>query len=691
MTYNTKDIRNIVLIGHGYSGKTSLNEAILFTGHSTPVLGKVDSGKSVSDYTEQEIAKKMSIKLSLSYTEWNNTLINIIDTPGAADFVGEVVAANRASDCAVFVLNGEAGVEIETIKNWRRCDLPKLVFINKMNKENSDYEKCLASLKENFKDKNFVPLTIPIGSGKDFKGIVDLIDKEARYFEDEGKKIRKEKAPDNITGLDQHFTEMLETAVESDEELMNKYFDGQKISHDEIIKGLKLSILSGTIVPVICGDSMSNSGTAILLDSIVNYMPSPSDVGPIKAQDNSGKDIEIQPDSSKPASIFIFKTTIDQFAGKISYFRVRSGQIKNDIELFNTKKNQKQKCGKLYKVFGKNLKDVNSLNAGDIGAFVKLESVSTNDTLAESSFSVIIPPLDLPQPVYSQAIECPNKKDEEKLITLLQKISEEDPTFKIEFNKETKQNIISGMGETQIKLILSNIKEKNKIETHLFDQKVAYRETIRKKATAEYQHKKQSGGAGQYAKIAIDIYPIEEGKQYEFVNAIVGGAISKGFIPACEKGFHEAMEEGCLAGNKVVDVGIRLFDGKEHPVDSKEIAFKTAARQGFKEAMKQASPVLLEPIMELSVYADQKYVGDILSDLSSKRGRVTGQDSLGGGIELIKALVPQKELLRYSIDLKSITSGTGSFEIQFHNYQALTGKLADEVIANAQKAKEEQD
>ncbi len=691
MTYNTKDIRNIVLIGHGSCGKTSLNEAILFTGHSIPAMGRVDNGKSVSDYSEQEIAKKMSIKLTLSYTEWNNTLINVIDTPGAGDFVGEVVAAMRASDCAVFVLNGEAGVEIETIKNWRKCDLPKLVFINKMNKDNANFERCLTSLKENFKDKNFIPLTIPIGSGKEFKGIVDLIDKEARYFEDEGKTIRKEKAPADITGLNDYFTQMLETAVETDEALMTKYFDGQEISHDEIIKGLKMSILNGTIVPVICGDSISNSGTAMLLDSIVNYMPSPADVGAIEGQDSSGNQIKIEPDSNKPASIFIFKTAIDQFAGKISYFRIRSGQIKNDVELLNTNKNQKQKCGKLYKVFGKTLNDTSSLNSGDIGVFVKLDSVNTNNTLTDPSTPVIIPPLDLPQPVYSQAIECPNKKDEEKLIALLQKVSDEDPTFKIEFNKETKQNIISGMGETQIKLILDNIKEKNKIETRLFDKKIAYRETIKKKATAEYTHKKQSGGAGQYAKIAIDIYPIEEGKQYEFVNAIVGGAISKGFIPACEKGFHEAMEEGCLAGNKVVDVGIRLFDGKEHPVDSKEIAFKSAARQGFKEAMKQANPVLLEPVMELSVYADQKYVGDILSDLSSKRGRVTGQESLGGGIELIKAFVPQKELLRYSIDLKSITSGTGSFEIQFSNYQAITGKLADEVIANAEKAKEKED
>ena len=690
MAYDTKDIRNIVLIGHGSSGKTTLNEAILFSGQSIQQMGKVDNGKTVSDYHEQEIAKKMSIKSSISFTKWNNTLINVIDTPGSADFVGEVVAAMRASDCAVFVLNGESGVEIETIKSWRKCSLPRLVFVDKMHKENSDFEKCLASLKENFKDKTFVPLTIPIGSGKDFKGIVDLIDKEARYFEDDGKKIRKEKAPDSITGMDEHFKEMIETAVETDEELMTKYFDGQEISHDEIVRGLKNAILSGTIVPVLCGDSLGNAGTIVLLESIVNYMPSPAAVGPVSAKDKAGNDIKIEPDKNKPAAIFIFKTSIDQFAGKISYFRVRSGLVKSDVELYNTHKDQKQKCGKLYKIMGKNLQDVDTLNAGDIGAFVKLDSVDTNDTLCDSNNLVTIAPLELPQPVFSQAIRAINKKDEEKLIALLQKAGEEDPTFKIEFIGETHQNVISGMGENQIRLIMDSIKDKNKIEAELFEPKIAFRETIRKKATHEYTHKKQSGGAGQYAKIAIDIFPIEEGKQYEFQNAIVGGAISKGFIPACEKGFHEAMESGCLAGYKVVDVGIRLFDGKEHPVDSKEIAFKTAARQGFKEAMKNAGPVLLEPVMELSVFADNKYVGDILSDLSSKRGKVQGQESLGGGIELIKAYVPQIELLRYAIDLKSITSGTGGFEMKFFKYQPLTGKLADDIIAQAEKEEEEE-
>ncbi|MCK4799034.1 MAG: elongation factor G, partial [Spirochaetes bacterium] len=371
-----------------------------------------------------------------------------------------------------------------------------------------------------------------------------------------------------------------------------------------------------------------------------------------------------------------------QFAGKISYFRIRRGQIKNDIELYNSNKNQKQKCGKLFKIIGKNLKDVDSLNAGDIGAFVKLDSVSTNNTLCDSNNIVVIPPLPLPQPVFSQAITTHEKKDEEKLISLLQKASDEDPTFKISFNPETKQNLISGMGVMQIKLILENIKEKNKIEAQLFEQKIPYRETIRKKSAAEYTHKKQSGGHGQYGKVFIEIWPIEEGKIYEFVNAIVGGAISKGYITGCEKGFHEAMENGVLAGYNVVDVGIKLFDGKEHPVDSSEMSFKIASRMAFKEAMKQATPVLLEPVMELCVYADRKYVGDILSDLSSKRGRVLGQESLGG-IELIKALVPQKELLRYSIDLKSITSGTGSFEMSFNNYQSITGKIADEVIAKS--------
>ena len=417
-------------------------------------------------------------------------------------------------------------------------------------------------------------------------------------------------------------------------------------------------------------------------------MPSPSNKGTITGINDKGEECVVYSNSQQPTALFVFKTTIDQFAGKISYFRVRRGFVKSDIELLLSNKNEKIKCGKIFKVMGKNLKEVNQLNAGDLGAFAKL-NISTNDTLCDPNNFVVIKEMDLPQPILSYAITTPNKNDEEKLIALLQKAQEEDPTFRIEYNSETRQNVISGMGETQIKIILEKIKDKNKIDTTLHETLIAYRETIRKKATAEYQHKKQSGGHGQYGKVSIDIYPIEGGKHYEFVNAIVGGVISKGYIPGCEKGFHEAMESGVLAAYKVVDVGVRLFDGKEHPVDSSELSFKIASRVAFKEAMKNANPVLLEPIMELTVYVDQKYVGDILSDLSSKRGKVSGQETLGN-VEVIKAYVPQKELQKYAIDLRSITSGTGSFEVAFYNYQAISGKIADDIIAARKKVIQEQ-
>ena len=685
MPYDTKNIRNIALFGHSYSGKTTLNEAMLFTAHMMTEMGRVATGNTVSDYTEQEIKKQMSIHSSVSYLEWNNFLINIIDTPGSPDFIGESVAAMNASGCGLFVINAENGVEIETIKLWRKCNTPKMVFINKMDKENADYERCLANLKENFKDITFVPLNIPIGHGKDFKGAVDLIDREARYFEENGKKTRREKVPEHIEGLDEHFKEMIETAVESDDILMTKYFEGQELTHEEIVTGLKKAILKGTIVPVLCGDAYMNSGTMSLLDCIVNYMPSPSDKGNIIAKDKSDNDIEMEPDSTKPVTIFVFKTTIDQFSGKITFFRVRRGQVRHDTELYDSTNNHKEKCGKLYKVVGKMLKEVEFLNAGDIGAFTKLTNVFTNDTLCDPANIVILPKMDIPQPILSYAISANNKNDEEKLILLLQKVAEEDLTFTIQYNAETKQNVISAMGETQIKIVLEKIKEKNKIETSLSEPQIAYRETIRKKADAEYTHKKQSGGHGQFGKVSIEIFPIEEGKYYEFINDIVGGVISKSYFPGCEKGFHEAMDAGVLAGFKVVDVGVRLFDGKEHPVDSSELSFKLASRNAFKEAMKNANPVLLEPVMELIVYTDHKFVGDILSDLSAKRGKVIGEESLGGGIELIKAHVPQTELLRYAVDLKSITSGTGSFELSFYNYQPLTGKIADEIIAKAKK------
>jgi elongation factor G len=691
MGFDSKDIRNIALFGHGYSGKTTVNEAMLFDAKMIPEMGRIQDGKTVSDYAEQEIARKMSIHSSVSHLEWNKTLVNIIDCPGSSDFIGEVVSAMNAANSGVFIINAENGLEIETVKIWRKCRLPRMVFINKMDKEKADYERCLGNLKENFKDITFVPLTIPIGNGKDFKGIVDLVDREARYFEDGGRKIRTEKVPDHYTGFDEHEKEMIETAVESDEELMAKYFDGKELTHEEILFGLKKSIVNGTIVPVLCGEAFTNSGTAELLDCIVNYMPSPVDVMPRIAQDEDMNEVVVEKDITKPAILFVFKTAIDQFSGKLSYFKVLRGQAKSDTEYILSNRNLKERCGKVFKIIGKTLKDVDFLNAGDIGVFIKLNQINTNDTLCDPRSLVVIHPMTLPQPIYSQAISTPNKTDEERLITLLQKAHEEDLTFKVEFNPETHQNVISGMGETQIKLILDKIKEKNKIETYLSEPKIAYRETIRKKATAEYTHKKQSGGHGQFGKVAIDIYPIDEGKHYEFVNAVVGGAVSKGYIPGCEKGFHDAMDHGVLAGFKVVDVGIRLFDGKEHPVDSSEMSFKIASRMAFKESMKQANPVLLEPVMELSVYAEEKYVGDILSDLSAKRGKVTGEESLGSDIELIRALVPQKELLRYAVDLKSITSGTASFEMRFHGYQALTGKIADDIISVAKKDMKEEE
>jgi len=688
MAFDTKNIRNIALFGHGNSGKTTLNEAALYTANMITDMGRVDDGKTVSDWTEQEIAKKISINSSISYLEWNKTLINIIDNPGSPDFVGEVSASMRITDSAIFVVNAEAGVEIETLKIWRKCDLPKLVFINKMDKENADYEKCLANLKENFKDVTFVPLSIPIGRGKDFKGIVDLVEKEARYPENNGKTVRKEKVPDSVVGLEDYFKEMVEVAVETDDALMHKYFEGEELTNEEIITGLKKAIVTGKIVPVLVGNSIINSGTVALLDCVVNYMPSPEDSDSLVGINDKDEEVVVENKSDQPIALFVFKTTIDQFSGKISYFRVKRGKVTRDIELLNSNYNIKEKCGKLYKVVGKALKEVEFLNSGDIGAFTKLASVNTNDTLCDPKSIVKLPKIEFPQPIYSQAITAPNKNDEEKMINLLQKASEEDPTFKIAYNAETKQNVISGMGEMQIKLILKKIKDKNKIEAILSDPLIPYRETIKKRATAEYTHKKQSGGHGQYGKVVIDIWPLETGKYYQFENGIVGGVISKGYFPGCEKGFHEAMEDGVLAGFHVVDIGVKLIDGKEHPVDSSEMSFKIASREAFKEAMRQASPVLLEPIMELSVYVEQKYVGDVLSDLSSKRGKVLGQESLGN-IELIKALVPQKELLKYSIDLKSITSGTGSFEVKFDSYQSITGKLADDIIAETKKNRAE--
>ncbi len=690
MSFTKDNIRNIAICGHGSTGKTSLVEYILF---NAGVIGKpepVEKGQTVSDFTEEEINKKISIHTSLEHVIWKDKKLNILDTPGASDFVGEVVAALRAAESSLILVGADVGVQIETVKLWRRMNktnLPRAVFINKMEKEHADFEKTLTDLKEKFKT-TFIPITVPVGNGNEYKGIIDLLEEKAHLNPTGEKDDKGENIPDNLSEISENYKkQLIEAAAEGDDALMEKYFEEETLTKEEIITGLTKAIKDNKVVPVFAGSVLLNSGIKSLLNGLVSLMPAPE--GEIKATDREGNDVTVKIDESEPFAAFVFKTTIDQFTGKISMIKVLSGRITPDTEIVNVDADKKEKISKVYTAQGKKLEEVDELVAGDIGCLIKLSSVNTNNSLCSPDRIIKFKPLDIPQPVHSVAISAKSKKDEDKLNQLLQRATEEDLTFKIEYNKETKETVISGMGEQHISIILEKIRDKQKIDIETRVPKVAYRETITKPASAEYLHKKQTGGHGQYAKVVLEIKPLPRGENFKFVNAIFGGAISKGYIPGVEKGILEGMESGSLAGYPIVDIEAKVVDGKEHPVDSSELAFKLAAREALRAAVEKAKPVLLEPIMNLSVFVEDQYLGDVLSDLSSRRGKVLGQEPIGGGIQEIKAQVPQAELLRYSIDLRSITSGTASFEMEFSHYSPISGKIAEDVIKASKTQQEE--
>ncbi|MCD6122145.1 MAG: elongation factor G [Spirochaetales bacterium] len=690
MSSTASDIINIAICGHGGTGKTTLTEFILFNGGIIPKAESVEKGQTVSDFTEEEIAKKISIHTALGHMNWNKKKFNILDTPGSSDFVGEVVSALRVAESALVLIGADVGVQIETVKIWRRLNsrnMPRFIFVNKMDKEHADFSKAADDVTDKFKSAN-VALTIPMGSGASYKGVIDLIHEKAYTYGNEGKETEQDGIPDEFKAqAEENRQKLIETAAEGDDALIEKYFDEGTLSVEEIVEGLKKGLKQNKVVPVFAGVANLGSGINAMLSILSEIAPEPSGEEP--AQTTDGQDISVTYDINEPFSAFVFKTTIDQFTGKLSLVKVISGKATPDSELLNVKADKKEKVSKIYTLQGKKIEEMEELTAGDIGCFAKLSSVNTNDSLCAPEKPVVFPPLKVPQPVHSLALSAKSKKDEDKLNQLLIRAAEEDLTFKLHFNPETKENVISGMGEQHISIILDKIKEKQKIDIETRVPKVAYRETITASAGAEYLHKKQTGGHGQYAKVVIEIKPLPRGEKFKFVNAIFGGAISRGYIPGVEKGILEGMEAGYLAGYPIVDVEAKVVDGKEHPVDSSELAFKLAAREALKASVAKAKPVLLEPVMNLSVYVDDQYLGDVLSDLSSRRGRVLGQEPIGGGIQVIKAQVPQSELLRYSIDLRSITSGTASFEMEFSHYSPITGKVADDVIKAAKAAKEQ--
>lgn len=691
MGFVTEKIRSIAIAGHGQSGKTTLIENLSALTGIIARAESVASGKTISDYTPEEIDRKISIYSALAAMTWRDTVLNFWDTPGSSDFIGEVISAFRSSEAGLMVLDARSGVQIETIKYWRDLDRrnkPRLVFVNKMDEERADFGHAVQDIKKQFNADVF-PVTFPVGTGQNFSAVVDVLRGIAYKIDTNGKEIEIP-IPEEAQSQYNEMREVLAgAAAEGDEELLIKFIDEAVLSDEEIAQGLTLAMKDNRIVPIFAGAAQTGLGLTALLQFIVDIMPSPA--GCLESVQKDDETTAIKIDSTRAFLGFIVKTANDQFSGRLSYIKVITGTLTSDAEVYNINEQKKERIGKLYRALGKKLTEIKELTAGDIGVAVKLSAAKTNDTLAAEQTALPFIRLRTPDPIYSLAVSATEKKNDDKLGEQLIRACEEDMTLSFVYNAETKQNVFSGMGDLHTAIVLDRIKKQTKIEIQTSVPRIAYRETIRQKAQAEYTHKKQSGGHGQFGRVVLAIQPLERGEKYSFTNAVFGGAISKGYIPGVEKGIKEAMESGVMAGYPVVDVGSTVLDGKEHPVDSSEMAFKIAARNAFKNAMRNAGPILLEPVMNLTVFVETAYLGDIMSDLSSRRGRILGQAPLANGIEEIRAQVPHKELLRYAIDLRSMTSGTGSFEMSFDHYDPISGKIAEEVIAAAQAFMEEQE
>lgn len=687
--YKSDMIRNIGLIGHSGSGKTSLAEAMLYNSGAIDRLGKIDDGNTVCDYDPEEIKRKISISTSLAPCEWKNIKINVLDTPGYFDFVGEVKSTLRVVENAVLVTCAVSGVEVGTEQVFhyaQEAGIPCIFFINKMDRENANFNKVLDQIRELFGPKA-VPFQLPIGSEANFKGVVDIVSQKAYTFD--GKNVKECPVPDELKDdMENYRSMMVEAVAETDDELLMKYLEGEELSQDEIQKGLRIGVLEGGIFPILCGSSLVNKGINLLMDTITNFAASPEDrPDEIGTKPGSDEEITRKCKASEPFSALVFKTMADPYVGKLTLFKVFSGSLKSDSSVYNVTQKQTEKFGQIYVMKGKKQENVTEVFAGDIAAVAKLQNTSTNDTLAEKENPVLFKPIDFPKPVLTLAAAPKSSGDEDKISSGLSRLMEEDKTFKVTKEHETGQLLVSGMGEIHLEVLGAKLSNKFGSEMVLDTPLVPYRETIRGTAKVEGKHKKQSGGRGQYGHVWIEIQPLESDAEFEFEDKIFGGAVPKQYIPAVEKGIREALKEGVLAGYPMVGVKVILYDGSYHPVDSSEMAFKIAGSMAFKKGAVDAKPVLLEPIMDVTVVVPDNYMGDIIGDLNKRRGRVLGMEPKEG-MQHIKAQVPMAEMFRYATDLRSMTQGRGSFSSTFSHYEEVPAMIAEKVIAEAQANKE---
>jgi elongation factor G len=686
--YESKSIRNLAIIGHGGTGKTSLCESFLYVAGKTDRPGRVDDGTSCMDYEPEEQKRHISISASTNHIEWEKHRINIIDTPGDSNFAFDTKSCLRIVDAAVVLVDAVGGVEFQTEKVWEYADefkLPRLLFISRMDRERADFTKAVESVRTRLGRKVTI-FSLPIGAEGAFSGVVDLIALKAFVFDDGKRMAKTVDIPADMDGEVKKYRDILiEDIAETDDELMNKYLEGIELSPEELNAGLRKGVVSGHLLPVACGSALNHIGITSLLNTIVQFFPSPVDRGVvIGRKPGNGEEETRPPEESAPFSALVFKTIADPYAGRLTLFRVYSGALSSDSSVFNASRKTTERIGNLFYLEGKNQKPVEELIPGDIVAIAKLKETSTGDTLCTEKFPIVYPKVEPPAAIISFAVEPKSRGDEDKLVSSIHRLTDEDPTLVFHRDNQTREMILSGLGQVHIEVIVEKMKRKFGLEVNLKTPKVPYKETIKGKTTVQGRYKKQSGGRGQFGDTWLDIEPLPRGSGFEFVDRIVGGVIPQQYRPAVEKGIIDAMAEGVLAGYPVVDLRVSLVDGSYHTVDSSEMAFKIAGSLGFKKGVLECQPTLLEPIVNIMIEIPDEYMGDVIGDLNSRRGKVLGMDSLGHH-QIIKGQVPLAEILKYAPDLRSMTSGRGTFTYEHSHYEEIPAYIAEKIIAESKK------
>ncbi len=680
--YPLEKIRNIGIMAHIDAGKTTTTERILFYTGRTYKLGEVHDGDAVMDWMEQEQERGITITSAATFAEWRGHGINIIDTPGHVDFTVEVERSLRVLDGAIAVFCAKGGVEPQSETVWRQATkyhVPRVAYVNKMDIMGADFFNAIDMMRERLKT-NPVPIQLPIGKEEDYKGIVDLIDMNAIVYDDElGKELERIAIPEDMKELAEEYREkLIESVAEHNDKLLEKYFEGEEIERGELIAAIREATIALDIVPVTCGSSYRNKGVQPLLDCIVDFLPSPLDIPPVVGKNDEEDEVR-NADDAEPFSALAFKIMADPYVGKLAFVRVYSGTLKAGSTAFNSTKGKRERIGRMLRMHANSREDIDELNAGDIAAVVGLKAITTGDTLCDDKHPIVLETMDFPEPVIEVAIEPKTKAGQEKMGMALARLSEEDPTFRTYTNPETGQTIIAGMGELHLEIIVDRMMREYKVEAKVGKPQVSYRETIRKTVKSTGLYKKQSGGKGQFGHVVIELEPLEPGAGYEFVDKIVGGAIPREYIPAVDEGIREAAKNGVLAGFEVMDFRATLVDGSYHEVDSSEIAFKIAGSMAFKDAVRSAAPVLLEPIMAVEVHVPDDYLGDVMGNLNSRRGQIEGTE-LRAGAQVIRSMVPLSEMFGYATDLRSRTQGRGTFTMQFSHYNEVPKSIAEKVI-----------